>query len=169
MLSDFPHGGHPAAVPSSISASGPAEPDLLHALVEDVRRLRQGLHQLVGLIARQPRSGHGRAWQNLHQEIVAARSRCERSLESALEKDRVPVARISLSNAGCWMRSGSVLGRCRRLARDLEEQSAAAAGLAYELGADAVAQALQRCRCELIGLERPLIAANAEETERAVG
>jgi hypothetical protein len=154
-----------SAVGSSLAST---EPDLLHALQSDLQMVGDRMHHLEGMVAREAfRFPRSRAWQRLHQETAAARSRVEAMVRSAATRDGLQLQPQHPSARIRWAGGSSVIGRCRKLARDVEEQCAAAAGLASSLGFEQVAQALQACRCELIGLEQPLIAIQAEEAHQA--
>lgn len=96
----------------------------------------------------------------LGREVQALHDRIEDLLKVAARRDGVrlrPLRPLNVTDA-----DGATIGECRRVAHDLEEQCAVESRHAEALGLLAIADALCAWRRELIGLERPLNAANAE-------
>jgi len=144
----------------SPAAADSSEPDALGSFLAELESLRARAAGLAHRCARRTARDAPPARAALAREVQSVHRRVEKLLAAAAAEDGVrlrPLTPVTVPEP-----EGSVLSECRHVSRDLEEQCAAASRHALVLGLTALAETLQRWRRELIGLERPLIAAHAE-------
>lgn len=144
------------------SSSTSPEPEALESFLSELQHLRERMAGLLTVADALSDPAASPAWRALVLEMRAGHRRAEHLLEAAAQHDAIDLPAPGIASPDRPVSKAALLAHCRRLARDLEEQCAAASGHAGALGLAALAGALQRWRCELIGLERPLIAAHAE-------
>jgi hypothetical protein len=156
-------GGAPAE-PSGDGSDPTAEPFLLESLLAEVRSARFQARQLAEESALQAALHPVPEWQHLHREVTGALQRAERTLLAAAVRDGLPLNALEPDSAAERAERDAdedPLGRVRRLAREVEHHCTSVTGQAAELGLTHLAHALGRWSRELIGLEQPLIRANA--------
>jgi hypothetical protein len=159
----------PASAPLSRHAKEhAAEPFLLESVLGEIQLLRTRFRSLAAQAAAEAAQRNVPAWQRLSDEVTTAQRRAERLLLSAAERDGVHLLDDASANgtSGSHAAHEPSVGRFRRWARELEEHCACVISHANALGLERLAQALAQCRRDLIGLEQPLIAANAAASER---
>jgi hypothetical protein len=165
MLAPVPFGGAPSK-PTADESDPPSEPFLLESLLADIRVLRARSRALAQESQEEARRHPATAWEKLRDEVALAHERAERTLTAAAGRDGVPLAAIQppadILPASEGRRSEDAICRFRRMARELEQQCASVLGQAGDLGLTHLGRALGRWRRELIGLEQPLIAVNAQ-------
>ena len=165
MPAALPFGGAPSD-PTSDDGDPTSEPFLLESLLHEIRTLRARSAALVQAAAEEAQRRPSPAWERLRQEVKTAHERAERTLLAAAERDGVPPAAIQRDPAtvtGVEKSGGEdAICRFRKRARELEEQCTGAVGQAGDLGLMHLSHALSQWRRELIGLEQPLIEANAQ-------
>jgi hypothetical protein len=109
------------------------------------------------------------ARQRFAGELAATHDCADETLKIAAERDGVSLPPLrptlpSLTTAG--LSDSGLVAYGLREARDLERQCTSIISQAEAVGLHHVVQALRRWRCELIGLEQPLIALNATVSTR---
>lgn len=137
------------------------ELDALGSFLSGLEQLRARAAGLALRCSRRIKPDAPPAIAALGREVQALHARVEALLQEAARNDRVrlrPLRPLDIQDP-----EGSMIGECRRVAHDLEEQCAAESRHAQAMGLLAIAGALSDWRRELIGLERPLIAAHAEQ------
>ena len=168
MFAAVPSGAVPAAL--SPAADAVAEPLLIESVLTEIQELLARSRELGTRVTAEAGARSGATeWRQLDCEVTAAHERAERSLRLAAANDGVSLPRDAAGHAGhAGARAAaapaageSVVRHCRRLARELEELCASVVPQADALGLDHLAFALGRWRCDLIGLEQPLITAQA--------
>lgn len=142
---------------------------LIESIYADLRALRIGLAVLLEEVAYCALHFGGR-WLDFHQELTAAHYRAERALLTAASSDGVPEDVLEIGPRPPHEPPASedeALARCRRVARDLEARSTCAISRTADVDLRHVSEALTRWRCELIGLEQPLIRLQAGAARRS--
>lgn len=157
------HGSSSAALFRD-AADSPAEPFLIESVLTEIRNLLRRSRRLNDEAAAEAALRSTPAWHGIASEVAAVHERAASGLRAAARQDGVLLPTDHpLATAGALPRATEdALARCRRWARELEEHCAAAISQAAALGLENLTEALARWRRDLIGLERPLIDAQAQ-------